>query len=43
MDKHITVPAQGEKITMKDGKLHVPNHPVIPFVEGDGKIGRAHV
>ncbi|WP_189067169.1 NADP-dependent isocitrate dehydrogenase [Deinococcus radiotolerans] len=36
MDKHITVPAQGEKITMKDGKLHVPNHPVIPFVEGDG-------
>ncbi len=36
MDKHITVPAQGEKITMQDGKLHVPNHPVIPFVEGDG-------
>ncbi|GGB52050.1 NADP-dependent isocitrate dehydrogenase [Deinococcus soli (ex Cha et al. 2016)] len=36
MDKHIKVPAQGEKITMKDGKLHVPNHPVIPFVEGDG-------
>ena len=36
MDKHITVPAQGEKIKMKDGKLHVPNHPVIPFVEGDG-------
>ncbi|MXV18463.1 NADP-dependent isocitrate dehydrogenase [Deinococcus xianganensis] len=36
MDKHIKVPAQGEKITMQDGKLHVPNHPVIPFVEGDG-------
>ena len=36
MDNHIKVPAQGEKITMKDGKLSVPNHPVIPFVEGDG-------
>jgi isocitrate dehydrogenase len=26
----------GEKITLKDGKLMVPNHPVIPFIEGDG-------
>jgi isocitrate dehydrogenase len=26
----------GEKITIKDGKLMVPNHPVIPFIEGDG-------
>ncbi len=26
-----------EKITMgADGKLHVPNHPIIPFIEGDG-------
>jgi len=36
MDKHIKVPAQGEKITMQDGKLQVPNRPIIPFVEGDG-------
>ncbi|NTX99428.1 NADP-dependent isocitrate dehydrogenase [Deinococcus sp. JMULE3] len=36
MDKHIKVPAQGEKITMQDGKLSVPNRPIIPFVEGDG-------
>ncbi|MHA0041154.1 NADP-dependent isocitrate dehydrogenase [Deinococcus sp. PEB2-63] len=36
MDKHIKVPAQGEKITMQDGKLNVPNRPIIPFVEGDG-------
>lgn len=36
METHIKVPAQGEKITMQDGKLQVPNHPVIPFVEGDG-------
>ncbi len=31
----IQVPA-GEKITMKDGQLVVPNNPIIPFVEGDG-------
>jgi isocitrate dehydrogenase len=27
---------QGEKITVIDGVLQVPNHPVIPFIEGDG-------
>jgi len=26
----------GEKITLKDGKLSVPNTPVIPYIEGDG-------
>jgi isocitrate dehydrogenase len=27
----------GEKITMgADGKLNVPSHPIIPFIEGDG-------
>ncbi|MBN1198332.1 MAG: NADP-dependent isocitrate dehydrogenase [Bacteroidales bacterium] len=26
----------GEKITIKDGKLTVPDHPMIPFIEGDG-------
>ncbi len=32
----IVVPA-GEKITMgTDGKLCVPNHPIVPFIEGDG-------
>ena len=36
MSKHIKVPEQGEKITMQNGKLTVPNHPIIPFVEGDG-------
>lgn len=24
------------KITIKNGKLTVPNHPIIPFIEGDG-------
>jgi isocitrate dehydrogenase len=26
----------GEKITVKDGVLNVPNNPIIPFIEGDG-------
>lgn len=25
-----------EKITLKNGKLSVPNHPIIPFIMGDG-------
>jgi isocitrate dehydrogenase len=29
-------PAGGKKISLKDGKLVVPEHPVIPFIEGDG-------
>ena len=33
---YLTVPA-GDKITMgTDGKLNVPDHPIIPFIEGDG-------
>ncbi len=27
---------QGEKITMQNGVLNVPNNPVVPFIEGDG-------
>jgi isocitrate dehydrogenase len=26
----------GEKITLTNGKLNVPNNPIIPFIEGDG-------
>lgn len=26
----------GAKITIQDGILNVPNHPIIPFIEGDG-------
>jgi isocitrate dehydrogenase len=26
----------GKKITFEDGKLNVPDHPIIPFIEGDG-------
>ncbi|MBV8145392.1 MAG: NADP-dependent isocitrate dehydrogenase [Gammaproteobacteria bacterium] len=29
-------PPQGAKITIQDGKLRVPENPIIPFIEGDG-------
>jgi len=28
--------SQGEKITVENGRLNVPNNPIIPFIEGDG-------
>jgi isocitrate dehydrogenase len=28
--------AQGEKIVVENGKLNVPDNPIIPFIEGDG-------
>jgi isocitrate dehydrogenase len=31
-----TVPANGERITMQGGQLHVPARPILPFIEGDG-------
>jgi len=30
------LPTEGEKITIDNGSLQVPNNPVIPFIEGDG-------
>ena len=37
MYQHIQVPADGQKITVAaDGSLTVPDHPIIPFIEGDG-------
>ncbi|MEI5905489.1 NADP-dependent isocitrate dehydrogenase [Bacillus spongiae] len=27
---------QGEKITVENGVLNVPNNPIVPFIEGDG-------
>ena len=32
----ITAPAGGAKITIANGKLQVPDNPIIPFIEGDG-------
>ena len=35
--KYTTVtPPQGDKIQIINGKLNVPDHPVIPFIRGDG-------
>ncbi|GIO31363.1 MULTISPECIES: NADP-dependent isocitrate dehydrogenase [Paenibacillus] len=30
------LPTEGEKIEIVNGKLQVPNNPIIPFIEGDG-------
>jgi isocitrate dehydrogenase len=34
--KDVVVPANGQKITISHGKLTVPDHPILPFIEGDG-------
>ncbi len=34
--KLATVPSAGERITYEGGVLQVPDHPIIPYVEGDG-------
>lgn len=30
------MPTSGEKVTIENGKLNVPDQPIIPFIEGDG-------
>jgi isocitrate dehydrogenase len=30
------MPKSGERITFENGQLHVPDNPIIPFIEGDG-------
>ncbi len=39
MFDNLTPPTAGTTITMNQGKLSVPNDPIVPFIEGDG-IGR---
>jgi isocitrate dehydrogenase len=34
--KDLTPPADGQTISIANGKLNVPDRPVIPFIEGDG-------
>ncbi len=34
--QHIRLPENGEKITIQDGRLVVPDNPILGFVEGDG-------
>ncbi|PWB81545.1 MAG: NADP-dependent isocitrate dehydrogenase [Candidatus Methylomirabilota bacterium] len=32
----LQIPKDGRAITVEDGRLNVPDHPIIPFIEGDG-------
>ncbi len=32
----VPVPAKGQKIEYANGKYTVPDHPIVPFIEGDG-------
>ena len=34
--RDLQAPTDGESVTMRDGRLQVPPHPIIPFIEGDG-------
>jgi len=34
--KQYELPKEGQPIKLVDGKLQVPNNPIIPFIEGDG-------
>jgi len=36
MTSKIAVPSSGGRITVANGKLLVPNNPIIPYIEGDG-------
>jgi isocitrate dehydrogenase len=36
MSSKVQIPSSGEKITVVNGKLNVPQNPIIPFIEGDG-------
>jgi isocitrate dehydrogenase len=33
---NLPFPADGEAIQVRDGKFFIPDHPIIPFIEGDG-------
>jgi isocitrate dehydrogenase len=34
--EHVTVPADGQKISIHNGELQVPDKPIIPYIIGDG-------
>jgi isocitrate dehydrogenase len=34
--QHITIPQQGEPVTAENGVVHIPDTPIIAFIEGDG-------
>ena len=34
--QHISIPEGGEKISVVDGRLSVPDNPILGYIEGDG-------
>ena len=36
MTSQVTIPAKDQPIQLEDGRLIVPNNPIIPYIEGDG-------
>jgi len=36
MSNIVSMPASGQKISIENGQLKVPNNPIIPYIEGDG-------
>ena len=34
--QHIDIPGDGQRIEARNGALHIPDRPIIPFIEGDG-------
>ena len=32
----LTPPKEGQRIEIRDGRMHVPDTPIIPYIEGDG-------
>ncbi len=34
--RKVSPPSDGQEIEWQDGKLEVPDHPIVPFIEGDG-------
>jgi len=34
--QHVVVPQDGEKVTIENGAVRIPDHPIIGFIEGDG-------
>lgn len=33
---NLAVPSDGQVVSVEDGKFTIPDHPIIPFIEGDG-------
>jgi isocitrate dehydrogenase len=36
MYTNVNVPSEGQAITSENGRLKVPNNPIVPYIEGDG-------